>query len=216
MRVPCSFFKGVALYRCFLENLTQTQTLEALKLSETTMGSLDEEQIIEDAKKDPARFKCLYEKYFKRTFLFIYHKVEDRNEASDLTSQVFIKAMQRLHQYQSRGLPFSSWLYRIAINECTDFFRKNKRSKVVYVEETSFQNLFEEIFPEDISEELEKKLHLVLKNLNEAELQIIELRFFENMSFKMVAEILGTSENNVKTKTYRLLEKMRKSFLKLL
>lgn len=194
---------------------TQTkQALNALKTLDAII--IDEERIIEDAKKDPACFKGLYEKYFKRIFLFVYHKVENRDEASDITSQVFLKAMQRLHQYQSRGLPFSSWLYRIAINECTDFFRKNKRSKVVYVEELSFRNLFEEMFPEDIGEELEKKLHLVLRELSEAELQVVELRFFEGMPFKVVAEILETTENNVKTKTYRILEKMRKIFLKLL
>lgn len=190
--------------------------MNVLKNTEASIETIDEEHLIENAKKDPQCFKPMYEKYFKRIFLFIYHKVESRDAASDLTSQVFLKAMQRLHQYQSRGLPFSSWLYRIAINECTDFFRKNKRSKVVYVEETSFRNLFEEMFPEDISEELEKKLHLVLKELTEAELQIIELRFFESMPFKMVADILETSENNVKAKTYRLLEKMKKIFLKLL
>lgn len=190
--------------------------MKALKNADAIVDSTEEGRIIEDAKKDPACFKFLYEKYFKRIFVFVYHKVENRDEASDLTSQVFLKAMRRLHQYQSRGLPFSSWLYRIAVNECADFFRKNRRSKVVYVEEISFRNLFEEMFPEDINEELEKKLHLVLKKLSEAELQILELRFFEGMSFKMVAEVLGTSENNVKARTYRLLEKMRKIFLKLL
>jgi len=134
--------------------VTQTkphEAVNALKEADAIIERLDEARIIEDAKKDPSHFRSLYEKYFKRIFLFIYHKVESRNEASDLTSQVFLKAMQRLHQYESRGLPFSSWLYRIAINECTDFFRKNKRSKVVYVEEMSFRNLFEEMFPEDIS-----------------------------------------------------------------
>jgi RNA polymerase sigma-70 factor (ECF subfamily) len=55
-----------------------------------------------------------------------------------------------------------------------------------------------------------------LSALSDAELQIIELRFFENMPFKMIAEILEISENNVKAKTYRLLEKMRKIFLQLL
>lgn len=176
----------------------------------------EEEKMIESAKEDPSYFKPLYEKYFKRIYLFVYHRVEDRDEASDITSQVFLKAMQRLSQFQHRGLPFSAWLYRIAINECTDFFRKGKRSKVVYVEEVSFHNLFEEMFPENITEELEKKLHLVLKELKAAELQIIELRFFENMPYKMVADILETTENNVKAKTYRILEKMKKTFLKLL
>ena len=190
--------------------------MNTLKTTVTIDQRAVEESIIEEAKKDPACFKWLYEKYFKQIFLFIHHKVENRNEAADLTSQVFLKAMVRLHQYESRGLPFSSWLYRIAVNECVDFFRKNKRSKVIYVEEASFRNLFDEMFPEDISEELEKKIHLVLNALSESELQIIELRFFESMPFKMIAEVLETSENNVKAKTYRLLEKMRKIFLKLL
>ncbi len=124
--------------------------------------------------------------------------------------------MQRLHQFKSRGLPFSSWLYRIAINECTDYFRKTKRSKVVYVEDTPFHHLFEEMFPEDPQSQLEKKLHLVLEQLKPDELQIIELRFFEEMPFKMVAEILNISEVYAKVRTYRILDKMKKIFLKLL
>jgi len=179
------------------------------------VSGLEEEKIIEAAKTDVRQFRLLYEKYFKRIFVFVYHRVENRSEASDLTSQVFLKAMQRLHQYQPRGLPFSAWLYRIAVNECTDFFRKNKRSKVIYVEDTSFHHLFEEMFPDDISGELEKKLHLVLGQLKPNELQIIELRFFENMPYKVVADILQTTENNVKGKTYRILDKMKKIFLKL-
>ncbi len=176
----------------------------------------DEDKIIEEAKNDPSQFKSLYEKYFKRIFLFVYHRVEDRDLASDLTSQIFLKAMQRMHQFKSRGLPFSSWLYRIAINECTDYFRKSKRSKVVYVEDVSFHHLFEEMFPEDPQNQLEKKLHTVLQQLKPDELQIIELRFFEAMPFKMVAEILNISEVYAKVRTYRAIDKMKKIFLKLL
>ncbi|HEV8513942.1 MAG TPA: sigma-70 family RNA polymerase sigma factor [Cyclobacteriaceae bacterium] len=174
----------------------------------------DENEIIEAAKNDPVCFKPLYEKYFKRIFLFVYHRVEDRDMAADLTSQIFLKVMQRIHQYQSRGLPFSSWLYRIAVNECTDYFRKAKRSKVVYVEEVSFHHLFDEMFPEDPRDELEKKLHIVLQQLKPNELQIIELRYFEEMPFKMVAEILNISEVNAKVRTYRALDKMKRIFLK--
>ncbi len=177
---------------------------------------VEENEIIESAKNDPAHFRPLYEKYFKRIFLFVYHKVEDRDITADLTSQVFLKAMQRIHQFKFRGMPFSSWLYRIAINECTDYFRKSKRSKVVYVDDISFNHLFDEMFSEDPQGQLEKKLHIVLQRLKPSELQIIELRYFENMPFKMVAEILNISEVNAKVRTYRALSKMKKIFLKLL
>ena len=171
---------------------------------------------IEQAKREPAAFRPLYEKYFKRIFLFIYHRVEDRHTTADLTAQVFLKALSRINQFNVRGLPFSSWLYRIAINECNDFFRKNKRARIVYVEEPAFHMLFEEMFPDDPREELEKKLYLVLQQLKPDELQIIELRFFEDMPFKMVAEVLNITETYAKVRTYRAIDKMKKSFLKII
>lgn len=142
--------------------------------------------------------------------------MEDRDLTADLTSQVFLKVLARIEQFTERGLPFSSWLYRIAVNECNDFFRKNKRSRVVYVEEPAFNNLFVEMFPDDLREELEKKLHVVLQRLKPDELQIIELRFFEDMPFKMVAEVLNITETYAKVRTYRTLDKMKKIFLKMI
>ena len=185
-------------------------------MNTTTAINLPEAEIIKEAKQDAAAFRPLYEKYFKRIFLFIYHRVEDRNTSADLCAQVFLKALLKINQFNERGLPFSSWLYRIAINECNDFFRKNKRAKVVFVEEPAFHHLFEEMFPDDPREELEKKLHSVLQKLKPEELQIIELRFFEDMPFKMVAEILNMTETYAKVRTYRTLEKMKKIFLKMI
>jgi RNA polymerase sigma-70 factor, ECF subfamily len=183
---------------------------------ETISAEKTEIETISQAKQDPSAFRPLYEKYFKQIFLFIYHRVEDRDITVDLTSQVFLKALARIEQFNERGLPFSSWLYRIAINECNDFFRKNKRSRVVYVEEPAFNNLFVEMFPDDPKEELEKKLHAVLQKLKPEELQIIELRFFEDMSFKMVSEVMNISETNAKVRTYRTLDKIKKIFLKMI
>jgi RNA polymerase sigma-70 factor (ECF subfamily) len=195
---------------------TKRQTSVTTTHSPDKIREAEEIQMLEAARKIPARFEPIYEKYFERIFLFVYHRVEDRDTAADITSQIFLKAMQRIHQFKFRGLPFSSWLYRIAINECTDYFRKTKRSKVVYVEDLSFHHLFDEMFPDDPRAELEKKLHLVLERLKPDELQIIELRFFEDMPFKVVAEILGISEIYAKVRTYRILEKMKKIFLKII
>lgn len=187
-----------------------------MSLKENQTIEISESEIIIQAKKNAACFRPLYEKYFKRIFLFIYHRVEDRDIAGDLTAQVFLKALVRIEQFNERGFPFSSWLYRIAINECTDFFRKSKRALVIYVEEPAFHNLFEEMFPENPKEDLEKKLQLVLQQLKPDELKIIELRFFEEMPFKMVAEVLNITEVYAKVRTYRVLDKMKKIFLKMI
>lgn len=185
-------------------------------MNTTTFTAISEEDLITRAKQDPVHFRGLYEKYYKRIFLFIYHRIEDRDLSADLCAQVFLKALTKLHQFNERGLPFSSWLYRIAVNECNDLFRRNKRSKVVYVEEPAFHHLFEEMFPDDPKEELEKKLQAVLGKLKPDELQIIELRFFEDMPFKMVAEVLNITETYAKVRTYRTLEKMKKIFIKMI
>lgn len=185
-------------------------------MNTTTFTAISEEDLITRAKQDPVHFRGLYEKYYKRIFLFIYHRIEDRDLSADLCAQVFLKALTKIHQFNERGLPFSSWLYRIAVNECNDFFRRNKRSKVVYVEEPAFHHLFEEMFPDDPKEELEKKLQAVLGKLKPDELQIIELRFFEDMPFKMVAEVLNITETYAKVRTYRTLEKMKKIFIKMI
>jgi RNA polymerase sigma-70 factor, ECF subfamily len=179
---------------------------------ETGQQLFREEEVIEKARKDPAHFRSLYEKYFRPIFLFILHRVGDKELSADLTSQVFLKALQKLNQYQSRGFPFSSWLFRIAVNECNDFFRKTKRSRMVVLDDSHAETLYEEMFGSERLDELKAKLPYILERLNEDELQFIQLRFIEERPFKEVAEILEISENYAKVKTYRILDKMKKIF----
>ena len=175
---------------------------------------LNEEEVIRKAKVDPKAFREIYEKYYKTIFLFILHRLGDRELTADLTSQVFLKALLRLGKFQFLGLPFSSWLYRIAVNECNDFFRKTKRARLVVLEEHHAETLYEEMFGNETMHELTAKLPMILSRLKQDELQFIELRFLEGRPFKEVASILNISETYAKVKTYRTLDKMKKLFLK--
>jgi len=174
----------------------------------------DEASQIRKSQADPEAFKPLYEKYFKKIFLFILHRAGDKAITADLTSQVFLKALTNIHTFQLRGVPFSAWLYRIALNECNDFFRKQKRYRIVTIDDTAIEELYEEITADTTAQHLGKKLPDILHQLSTTELQIIELRYFEQRPFKEVADIMGISENHAKTKTYRILDKMKKLFLK--
>lgn len=100
------------------------------------------------------------------------------------------------------------------MNECNDFFRKTKRQRLVILEDSHAEVLYEEMFGDDAMQELKTKLPIILTQLDEKELQFIELRFLEEKPFKEVAEILGVSENYAKVKTYRVLEKMKKLFIR--
>lgn len=174
----------------------------------------DEESIILKSQADPEAFRPLYEKYFKRIFLFVHHRIAEKELTADITSQVFLKALVNINKFSFRGLPFSAWLFRIALNECNDFFRKNKRYRLVTMEEGMVDHLYEELTAETRLEDLRQRLPAILQKLSASELQIIELRFFEQRPFKEVGDILGISETYAKVKVYRVLEKMKKLFLK--
>ena len=167
-----------------------------------------EEDLVAEAKKDPEKFEPLYNRYFKRIFLFVFYRVKDKNTAADITSQVFLNALSNLPSYTYKGLPLSSWLYRIAINECNAYFRDKGKWQYILLDQVNYLVLTEEmsLFDETKKPQLKK----ALMRLETSELQPIELRFFESLSFKEVGEILGISENNAKVRVYRAIGKLRK------
>lgn len=169
---------------------------------------------VQKAKEHPAHFEALYNKYYEQILKYVYQRVESKEEAYDITAQVFTKAMLHLSNYEFKGLPFSAWLYRIAANELNMLFRKNKVQHVINADINSLHQIKEEI---NFNEDDEEKINLILSeisNLNEDEIQLIEMRFFEKRSFKEISEILDITENNAKVKTYRVLDKLKEKLLK--
>ena len=82
----------------------------------TRESEADEQLLVEAAQKDPACFAALYEANFERVYAFIAGRVRNRDQAEDLTSEVFHKALAHLGSFEWRGAPFAAWLYRIASN----------------------------------------------------------------------------------------------------
>lgn len=173
----------------------------------------EELAVISRAQKDPESFGPLYKKYHEQIFRYIYQRMDDEEQAFDVTSQVFIKAMNNLHKYEYRGVPFSSWLYRIAKSELYQSFRDRKARRTVNVESMHMFEMIEE-FEEDDSAENKQRLVQTLRTLKEDDLQLIELRYFEKRSYREIGEILEITENNAKVRTFRALERLKKQFLK--
>ncbi|MFL2582285.1 MAG: RNA polymerase sigma factor [Flavobacteriales bacterium] len=168
-------------------------------------------QEIEEAKKNPKKFEILYNRYHEQIFRYLYSRVDNTHLAADLTSQVFYKALLNIENYSFKGVPFASWLYRIAYNEMNMHFRKDSKNRTVNIESDHIGGLFEELEEDYYSEEKEK-LVKILATLSDERLSIIEMRFFEKRSFKEIAEIMGITENNAKVKVYRTLDKLKKNF----
>jgi RNA polymerase sigma-70 factor, ECF subfamily len=174
----------------------------------------DEQLIIEAAKENPERFGPLYDKYYKQIFGYVYQRMDCKDTAFDLTSQVFLKALTNLPKYQYKGVPFASWLYRIAHSEVMQLFRDQKSKRAINADIGDMRHICEEV-EEPFFEEYLPVIQKLIKELPEEDLQLIEMRFFEKRAFKDIAEILDITENNAKVRMYRVLERLKKNITKL-
>lgn len=176
-------------------------------ISETQIK--EEKQWILAAQQDIRAFGKLYDFYYKRIFLFIFKRMADEDTAADVTAQAFLKAMTNIQKFSFQGVPFSAWLYRIALNEVNMHYRQDKSQLHESAEKSQLADILEET-DENVNEELLQQLAKSLETLSSEDMQLISLRFFEELSFKEVADIVGITENNAKVKVYRILEKIKK------
>lgn len=179
-----------------------------------TDQQLNEElSIIEAAKTDPERFAPLYDKYYKQIFNYVYQRMDSKDSAFDVTGQVFLKALTNLQKYQFKGVPFASWLYRIAHNEMMQMFRNQKNKRAINADVGDLRHLCEEK-DEPFFEEYIPVIKNLILELSTDELNLVEMRFFEKRPFKEIAEILDITEVNAKVRMYRIIEKLKKSLQK--
>jgi RNA polymerase sigma-70 factor (ECF subfamily) len=166
-----------------------------------------ERLLIEAAQKDPARFAELYENNFDRVYAFIARRVRDRNEAEDLTSEVFHHALAGLPRFEWRGAPFAAWLFKIASNAIID------RSKRVAMEQQTpaILGLPAGVNPQEIEDEIEQRARLfqLVDRLPVDQRRVIGMRFAEEKSIREIANELGRSEGAVKQLQFRALQNLR-------
>jgi RNA polymerase sigma-70 factor, ECF subfamily len=173
----------------------------------------NENQQIEDSKSNPQCFEPLYIRHYEQILKFVYKRIENLDDSREVTSIIFTKALTNINKYKNYGFPFSSWLYRIAINEINQFYRDSNKTRVISIDEKGINNIAEETGTQ--KEELISTLKKALLYLSAEDSMLIELRYFEDRPFLEVSEILGITETNAKVKTYRILDKLKSIYAKL-
>ncbi|HUJ13321.1 MAG TPA: RNA polymerase sigma factor [Thermoanaerobaculia bacterium] len=163
---------------------------------------MDERLLIEAAQSDPTRFGELYEENFARVYAFIARRVRNRQEAQDLTSQVFERALANIGRFEWRGTPFAAWLYRMAANAIADHY--HALSRELHVPRT----------PDVAGDETERiELRTLLSRsidkLPAEQRRVVTMRFLEERSIREIAEKLGKSEGAIKQLQWRALQKLR-------
>ena len=155
------------------------------------------------AQSDPERFLELYDRYFHRVWAYVIRRARNREDAEDITSEAFRRALENLGGYEWRGTPFVAWLLRIAANLLADQWLKTGKESV---------GAPPEIADWDMNVELRGMLFQLVDRLPEAQRRVIELRYIEQRSLSEVAVMLGKTEGAVKQLQRRALELLREQW----
>ncbi len=166
-------------------------------------------EAIEKAKNnDQKAFNFLLDKFWDDVYGFQLKRIENENDAEDITIQTFSKAFDKIDTYKPE-YKFKTWLITISKNIHIDFIRKRKKSLNEDLSHEDEQKVLEILdtapSPEDkiITEQNLAKLLRDIKKLKPRYQEVINLRFFQELSYKEISNELNESINNVKVKLLR-------------
>jgi RNA polymerase sigma-70 factor (ECF subfamily) len=167
----------------------------------------DERLLIQAAQSDPSRFADLYESNFNRVYAFVARRVKDREEAQDVTAEVFHHALKNLGRFQWRGVPFAAWLLRIAANALADRWQRVARGIEVPAADGQIENEADAAGTADI--ERRAMLFQLVDRLPNDQRLVVMRRFVDQKSIREIAQEVGRSEGAVKQLQFRALEALR-------
>ncbi|MBN2806959.1 MAG: sigma-70 family RNA polymerase sigma factor [Prolixibacteraceae bacterium] len=181
------------------------------KADHSEKALIDQEKVKEALQGNEKAFSFLFLKYRDAIYYMLLKMVKNKNDAEDLTFEAFGKAFSNLHMYSS-DYAFSTWLYRIATNNCIDFMRKQKG-----IHYSIDQSLEQEPDmnglklrsnvpnPEEdlIIKQREKLLHAFVEELKPGYRSLIVLHYFKEYSYEEIAKTLDLPLGTVKVKLFR-------------
>jgi len=154
-------------------------------------------------------FGIIYELFAERIYRYIYLKISDKDEAEDLTQQVFIKAWEALPDFRFKKNPFSSWLYSIARNLITDFYRKKKPifslDAEIKIDVPDAADLNEQL----MIKEKTQKVFRAIQQLPDEQKELLILRFVDEFSYNEIAKIMRKSPLTLRVLQHRALKRLR-------
>lgn len=171
----------------------------------------DEQNLIHLVKQgDKEAFAQLYENHFDKIYRYVVLRIGNKTEAEDMTQQVFLNALRSVSTFKWKGVPFSSWLFRIAHNLVVDYMRKEKRQTIVCLDESMVSS---DCGPQLLAEQKldTEQLIRATQKLTAAQREVISLRFAGGLSVAEAAKVMGKSEGAVKALQHSAVINLRKA-----
>lgn len=169
----------------------------------------DSEQVlVNQAADDPEAFRALYDLYIERVYGYVAARVDDRKDAEDIVSNVFLSVVRGLGQIRNQhNTSFAAWLFTIARNAVNDFYRRN--NKAVLSLEALQETHADDDSPLDVlisQHETAHELRRLIADLPERRREIILLKFFSGLRNQEIASVLGLDERTVASHLSRALK----------
>ena len=169
-------------------------------------------QLLSDPATQRKGFEALVRRFSEPLYWQIRHIVLTHEDANDVLQNTFLKAWNGLSSFQGDS-QFITWLSRIAINESLDFLRRNKHSLTCHEEDLSVaNNLMAD--PYFDGNETEAMLQEAIASLPVVQRTVFQLRYFEDMKYSDMSQLLNTSEGSLKA-SYHIAVKKISEFFKL-
>jgi RNA polymerase sigma-70 factor (ECF subfamily) len=176
-------------------------------------------QLAERARTDPGTFGRLYDRYYSRILNYAYRSALEVGLAEELTSNTFFHALRAIGTFRNTA-SFEAWLYRIARNEIRQHWRRSKRAEHRVGWQRDVARIYFDSRQGESPEEIEEKMAGFLRvreallGLREKYRCVLELRYFEGLSYERIAEVLGKKAGTVKSLVHRGLAMMRRRVTK--
>lgn len=171
----------------------------------------DEETIRQFLSSQPNHcFETLYNRYVSKVYRRCLSMTKDSEKAEDFTHDIFLKAFGKLDAFQERS-SFSTWLYSIAFNYCSDQLRIAKRVNVVPIDDTSKL---------DVADSQDSQLHeeslllvrRAMKSLTPKEQDLLQLKYEDGMTIEQIAQLYDIKTSAVKMRLKRCREKIHRLY----
>src|SRR3954471_21752771 len=158
---------------------------------------------------DSEAFGQLFDHFHGPIYRYIVSRVQRPSDAEDLTQLVFVKALEALPRYESRGIPFGGWLFRLARNSIIDFVRtRHEHAELDAIAEPEGP----EAGPDQVAVDREDMdaVGVALAALTSDQREAISLRFFAGLSARAAAEATGKQEGTIRGLQFRAIAALRR------
>ena len=174
---------------------------------------IEDDDLVLEARTQAHALGRLYEMYYERIFRFCVHRLFDKEIAEDVTSTVFLEVARGIRTFKGRTVQdFRNWLFAIAANQANAYIRKTSRRKELLKEAADLIPAATDSTDESSEQDWPRLYEAILK-LKPQHQTIVTLRFFENLKYEQIAQILNVKEATVRVTLHRILNELRNHLL---